>query len=1271
MSDKTNQDVVFGRVALPGEATFDTSEHRVEAWSGDRRLASALTDKKGRVRLDLKRADLDDPVELRVFAPWGTEIERRTLSPVALAASHELLLRAALPPDILSSDGSGVPIPRVVSLVSQADLDIFHAVTALAAFGDYFPHAGGPLAEVGQIYELLGDLEAVYYWAYGVLRGDPRHIRSLKSLLESFPCFETGHHDVPDDTPIDTKKLKDYLAIEDAHALPLAGVLLDAMDLETKAEAAEHSWSERAQCYYLGRAAILQRVFGAAASVATGAMELEVFAAVLRTAAARPAHTESPDVGEGHDQSTLIVPVEQWDDATIFWARNAKRVQASAKEKIGVRDIPPLVDRVEPAAVAEGQATTLTLFPAAKSRFPSQPQGKLDGILAYWQRGRRHLLKISSWTESAIEVQLPPGLAAGRGTIYWEPPTPPFAERILKPRPEPPSDEKPLVPYRVPGQIEVPVLVPYVRIDPVGNEDVGVRSVSFPDPGGVPHWELERFVSAESCTEVRLSWEGQVSWSSEPLIGGAIPDTVRLNTTILANGEVLDSSTRASGEIVADPRVSTRYEVQTEAHIGSVSLGVKSAAFSVDRYAQIRLEVADRVYPFEAPVPVTVRISCPAPAGGLWVRFTSHPALLTSGTVRVLEGQTSRETSLLAGVGPGAFLTAIADGHRPDTAFVHLGNTSCVPHSPRFGGEWQIAPAALNVVGVHIAVLHTGKVLLFSYNEGHFPMEADRSSAQWLTDILSVADSNLGKSQLWDPDTNAVTTVPLPRNLFCSGHAFLPDGRLFVAGGQFHVPVWVAPLALLGGPLALAPVLLPFIGLLNAFAAAVLGGGHNYDGADKDLHVFSPSAPVDSAWTRLSPDMRVGRWYPTCVTLPSGEVMVISGTSGALAQRFDGGIQDSIEIFDPVRGTRRALIALDFYIRHLYPFMHVLPSGKVFLHWMLQTALFDPGTTRFDHFPGVLTNHPYSRTGPGPGTSVLLPLLPTRARNGHVSYPAGKVLILGGGGAEGSPEPPEDGRPYYGLSHYTQATKTAEIWDFGGPTPEWRPITDMHNERVMPDSVLLPNGKVLVLHGARKGMAGAFFYHLGRLGPPRDAVLEAELFDPETETWERLCPATIRRIYHATAALLPDGRVLVAGHDGLLNNFERDPGLDADGHANEENTSSKYRLEVFSPPYLFRGPRPVIRSAPGSVEYSNPFQIEMGTDLSEVESVCLIRQSSQTHQINTDQRYVGLAIIPTMSRTSVTVQAPPSPNIAPPGFYMLFVVNRQGVPSIAKWVHIA
>jgi len=167
------------------------------------------------------------------------------------------------------------------------------------------------------------------------------------------------------------------------------------------------------------------------------------------------------------------------------------------------------------------------------------------------------------------------------------------------------------------------------------------------------------------------------------------------------------------------------------------------------------------------------------------------------------------------------------------------------------------------------------------------------------------------------------------------------------------------------------------------------------------------------------------------------------------------------------------------------------------------------------------------------------------------------------------------------------------------------------------------------------------------------------MFDPETETWEELCPRILERLYHTTAVLLPDARVLIAGHDGALNM----PPYDA----------SRYELEVFSPPYLF-GPdgkpanRPVIVQAPVSANLAQRFDIRT-RQVSEIASVVLIRQSSTTHQINSDQRLVGLAIT-SADGDRLQVQMPSTGSVALPGFYMLFLVDRSGVPSVAHWIRV-
>ncbi len=204
----------------------------------------------------------------------------------------------------------------------------------------------------------------------------------------------------------------------------------------------------------------------------------------------------------------------------------------------------------------------------------------------------------------------------------------------------------------------------------------------------------------------------------------------------------------------------------------------------------------------------------------------------------------------------------------------------------------------------------------------------------------------------------------------------------------------------------------------------------------------------------------------------------------------------------------------------------------------------------------------------------------------------------------------------------------------------------MLSPRVMPDAVLLPDGKVLVVGGSSKGHAG---------NAAADPVLFAEIYDTTTEKFSGLCSMNTPRVYHATAILLPDARVLMMGKDRPLNSPPYD--------------YPEYRAEFFSPPYLFAGTRPTIAAVPSTANYNSNFNISTN-DASSIQSVALLRPSSLTHSNNMGQRYVGLTIISRRS-FSLAVQSPPNGNIAPPGDYMLFIVNGLGVPSVAKFIRMA
>jgi hypothetical protein len=426
-------------------------------------------------------------------------------------------------------------------------------------------------------------------------------------------------------------------------------------------------------------------------------------------------------------------------------------------------------------------------------------------------------------------------------------------------------------------------------------------------------------------------------------------------------------------------------------------------------------------------------------------------------------------------------------------------------------------------------------------------------------------------------------------HLFCSGHSLLGDGRLLVAGGHQDE--------------------------VNA------------------LHTFDPGL---EAWTRVG-EMANGRWYPTCTTLPDGKVFIISGTKNHGGPVGPGApVNNTLQLYDPGAGIAPEEPLPVPFSNHfppafatidLYPFVYVLPSGKLLVHSRNTTRIYDLDARAWEATQ-LPTEYPWSRTYPGAGSSVLLPLLPTS----DPPYRA-RVLVVGGGGAD-----PER------LTISTPANQTAEILDLGVAEPGWRFTAPMTAPRVMADAVLLPDGTVAVIGGSSTGRADSAV----------KPVLTVELFDPVSETWSVLCRLQVPRSYHATALLLPDARVLVMGKDGLFNT--------------EPYNYPEHRIEIFSPPYLFRGHRPTILAAPQQVAYDTTFDIQT-TDAADIASVVLLRAGAATHSFNMDQRHVGL-VINTHGPNQLTVTSPPNSNLAPPGFYMLFLVSTAGVPSGAEFLHL-
>ena len=215
--------------------------------------------------------------------------------------------------------------------------------------------------------------------------------------------------------------------------------------------------------------------------------------------------------------------------------------------------------------------------------------------------------------------------------------------------------------------------------------------------------------------------------------------------------------------------------------------------------------------------------------------------------------------------------------------------------------------------------------------------------------------------------------------------------------------------------------------------------------------------------------------------------------------------------------------------------------------------------------------------------------------------------------------------------------KTAYTLDMNSAGATWQPTSNMNFPRSFLNLTNLPDGTVLATGGGtdKSGFVDA------------NAVLPAEAWDPGTGAWTKYASMTAPRLYHSVAVLLPDGRVYVAGGGG-------DPGV-----------SDQRSAQLFSPPYLFKGPRPTISSAPSTVEYGSPAFVST-PDAASITKVSLIRTGSVTHAFDQNARATSLTF--SQAGGGLNVDMPANRNNVPPGYYMLFLVNGQGVPSVASFV---
>jgi hypothetical protein len=402
----------------------------------------------------------------------------------------------------------------------------------------------------------------------------------------------------------------------------------------------------------------------------------------------------------------------------------------------------------------------------------------------------------------------------------------------------------------------------------------------------------------------------------------------------------------------------------------------------------------------------------------------------------------------------------------------------------------------------------------------------------------------------------------------------------------------------------------------------------------KDVYTFDPWTET---WTP-QPMMNHGRWYPSQLLLPDGRTFIMGGLDefGSAAKNQD------LELFNPPaqRGGLGSVSLLGPEgvlgdpgrppVGDYYPHLFWMPSGRALVagpytidSWWLNRP-GDPADFTWADIP----EFPSSRVW---GSAVLVPGGPDGSH---------EVLQLGG-----SDKPAADG-----ANPPTDALATASTIEFDEGVGDWSPAAPLNVARSHLNTVLLPNSSMVTVGGG----LGATLAPPGQYAVEPDD-LQVELWDPATRDW-RLGPAQHEyRAYHSTALLLPDGRVVSAGDDFHGPDFTHDT------------------AEIYEPPYLFDGdalaPRPAISAAPDAITWGKAFDVAVTPAAGRaVDRAVLVAPGATTHAVDGNQRVVPLGT--TSGGGTLHAESPASRDIAPPGFYMLFVLDATGTPSVARWVRL-
>ncbi|CAL9030919.1 unnamed protein product [Prunus brigantina] len=523
-------------------------------------------------------------------------------------------------------------------------------------------------------------------------------------------------------------------------------------------------------------------------------------------------------------------------------------------------------------------------------------------------------------------------------------------------------------------------------------------------------------------------------------------------------------------------------------------------------------------------------------------------------------------------------------------------------------GQWQLLLNNTGVVAMHMALTHDNTVVIFDQTEAGpsgYRLRRRHNGNRCTESRDDLADSSCyAHSVEYDISSNKVRPLRLYTDTWCSSGSFLSNGTLLQTGG--------------------------------------------YGSGTRRIRYFKPCGDGQCDWRQSERSLADDRWYASNQLLPEPDRIIVVGGRRTFTYEF-------VPKMSSNEGSHDLSFLHQTYDRseggnNLYPFLHLSSDGNLFIFANRDSILFNyRSNTVIKTFPRIPGDG--SRNYPGSGSSVILPLDHTN------NFQRMEVMVCGGA-ASGAHRAAGQNRFLKGLSSCGRMVIT-------GNRHKWN-MENMPGSRLLSDILILPTGNVLIINGAKRGSGG--------WNNARNASLQPYLYNPNHKLGKRfsvLKSTKIARMYHSSAILLPDGRVLVGG-----------------GNPHESYTFSnvayptELRLQAFAPHYMgrqYHTYRPInltINYGHGDlsgVRYGGDFNVSfwLGRKPSKVVEFSAYAPPFTTHSISMNQRLLKLRCKKLVRAEGglmhAVLEAPPSPNVAPSGYYMLTVVNG-GIPSISQWV---